>query len=131
VQGVGLMMTIPQVGGGHQSHTPTNREKLSDGSNTTKPWPPLRNATPSEDSNLWPPTPLPTSVPIDIGVTIRPTPSTTMGGISACFSRGWTRTRVPSPGATWRSGGLMKISDMETRFALGKGGIFVPVHVSS
>ncbi len=27
--------------------------------------------------------------------------------------------------------GLMKISDMETRFALGKGVIFVPVHVPS
>ena len=30
-----------------------------------------------------------------------------------------------------RKGGLMKISDMETRFALGKGVIFVPVHVPS
>jgi len=28
-------------------------------------------------------------------------------------------------------GGLMKISDMETRFALRKGVIFVPVHVPS
>src|SRR5207244_3104168 len=28
-------------------------------------------------------------------------------------------------------GGLMKSSDMETRFALGKGVIFVPVHVLS
>ncbi len=30
-----------------------------------------------------------------------------------------------------REAGLMKISDMETRFALRKGVIFVPVHVPS
>ena len=32
---------------------------------------------------------------------------------------------------TGHEAGLMKISDMETRFALGKGVIFVPVHVPS
>ena len=32
-------------------------------------------------------------------------------------------------GLIGRCTGLMKISDMKTRFALGKGVIFVPVHV--
>jgi hypothetical protein len=38
-----------------------------------------------------------------------------------------SRGRVGTGGG----GGLMKISDTATRFALGKGVIFVPVHVPS
>jgi hypothetical protein len=46
------------------------------------------------------------------------------------LSRGDSRcTERESDDGDQLQGGLMKISDMKTRFALGKGVIFVPVHV--
>ena len=49
--------------------------------------------------------------------------------LSAVLRQAWDHGELRTLVSGRHKAGLMKISDMETRFALGKGVIFVPVHV--